>query len=678
MIADTVRYDPEGDRLIASGNVQIFFEGRVLSARTITYLNADGDILVEGPLTLKDASGTTLIAESAELDAELKSGLLHGARLVLAENFQFAATNARRVNGRYTSLERTVASACKICNHTDTPVWQIRANRIVHDEVEKRVHFEGARFELLGVPIAYFPYFYAPDPSVSRASGFLTPQFRNSDIFGFGVRVPYFYVLDANRDLTVTPFLTSRGANVLEGEYRQRFTNGDLDITGAVAIDDNPALPKFRAYVDADAEFRLKNNYIADFAVNWASDNAFLNEYGYSSSDRLTSSASLSRTTQTERFQVDIVGFQSLRDGVNDRTLPFLLPQISYEQYWDDPILGGQVSVQADALALGRIVGRDVFSLGGALAWRGDRILPGGVVGTIEAELDGRMYATGDDPAFPSGPKVIGRPAAALELRWPFSRTKGTTVQVIEPVVQLVYSDVWGDETQIPNEDSVQLEFDAANLFSINRFPGNDRSETGFRANVGMTFKQISQSGWNYSATLGQVFRDSKSTVFPAATGLNDLSSNLVAATNIEFPPYFSVANQTILSNSLNFERNDIQMGLNWDNLDLNASFVYLAADPGAGALTDRQELTVDGRYQFLPNWAVDFNWRRDLATDDNVSAAAGLEYGNECIRSRFSVSRRFTNSNSLPSSTEFGFTVSLAGLGGSTEKWPADQCSAP
>ena len=146
----------------------------------------------------------------------------------------------------------------------------------------------------------------------------------------------------------------------------------------------------------------------------------------------------------------------------------------------------------------------------------------------------------------------------------------------------------------------------------------------------------------------------------------------------MEFPPVFTLANQTILSNSFAFERNDTQVELNLDNLDLSASYVYLAPDPGSGAFNSRREITLDARYQAAPNWALDLKWRRDLAAKDDVSASAGVEYGNECIRSRFSVSRRFTNSNSLPASTEFGFSVSLAGLGGSTEKWPAHKCVAP
>ncbi len=678
LIADQVRYDANSDSLIATGNVQIFFENRVLEASKVEYQNATGQIVADGPLTLRDGNTTTILGSSAEIDGELRSALLYGARLVLAENFQFAADKARKVNDRFTVLDRSVASACQICNRDDVPVWLIRARRIVHDAETRTVHFEGARFEFLGVPIAYFPYFRTPDPSVERASGFLTPQFKSSDIYGFGFRIPYYFVIDANRDLTVTPFLTTSGAKILEGEFRQRFYNGDLDFTGAIAFDTDPDVPATRAFIDGTAEFDLRNDYRLNLELNWVSDDAFLSEYGYSSADRLTSSAQVSKQTDSSYFKLETVGFQSLRDGVDDRTLPVAFPRISFENYWTPQTIGGRAGIEADARALVRLDGRDVASAGGTASWQASTHLAGGILGSLQAQMSARAYVTGDDPAYPDTAQFIGVPALSAELRWPFSRVSKGTTQVIEPVFQIVYSESWGDTSGIPNEDSADLEFDAANLFSINRFPGDDRFETGLRANVGLSFNQFSDTGWNYGITIGQVFRQKKSSEFPGATGLNDLSSNFVAATNIDFPPYFSVSNQTILSNSFDFERNDIQMTLALDTFELDASYVYLSPDGSLTTGNGSQELRFEGRYQATPNWAIDVEWRRDLAGDDDVTAGAGIEYGNECVRSRFSVSRRFTNSNSLSESTEFGFTVSLAGLGGATEDWPAQNCVAP
>ena len=42
------------------------------------------------------------------------------------------------------------------------------------------IYFEDARLEFFGVPLAYIPYFSAPDPTVKRKTGFLIPTFGTS------------------------------------------------------------------------------------------------------------------------------------------------------------------------------------------------------------------------------------------------------------------------------------------------------------------------------------------------------------------------------------------------------------------------------------------------------------------------------------------------------------------
>ena len=46
---------------------------------------------------------------------------------------------------------------------------------MIHDGNEKMIYFEDARLEFFGKPVAYMPYFSAPDPTVKRKSGFLIP-----------------------------------------------------------------------------------------------------------------------------------------------------------------------------------------------------------------------------------------------------------------------------------------------------------------------------------------------------------------------------------------------------------------------------------------------------------------------------------------------------------------------
>src|SRR5262249_59471801 len=106
---------------------------------------------------------------------------------------RFAATRAERP-GNFPVFNTGVDTACEPCieNPTKPPKWQVKAARIIHDQDEKMLYFEDARLEFAGVPLAYLPYMSAPDPTVKKKTGFLTPNYRTSSGYRVGLTVPYY------------------------------------------------------------------------------------------------------------------------------------------------------------------------------------------------------------------------------------------------------------------------------------------------------------------------------------------------------------------------------------------------------------------------------------------------------------------------------------------------------
>lgn len=675
LLADSVVYDADRDALVATGNVEIYFEDQVLRATKVVYFNQTGLVDAEGPLILTSPDQETLIADAASLNSELRSGLIYGARLVLAQNFQFAAQRAERLNARYSVLSNTVASTCQVCANDPTPLWLVRAKRIIRDNKEKQLHFENVRFEFGGVTLAVLPYFRLPDPSVKRATGLLRPQLRSANTYGTGFKLPYFIVLDDHSDITITPFLTTKGTALLEGEYRRRFADGDLNFDGAIALDDQNTQGGVRGFINADGNFRVFSDHNLNFRFRRTGDKNFLNEFGYSETDRLTSKVTLSRQRPNEYISYNATDFQSLRASENDDNIPFVAPEITYERYRDDAPFGGRLSTEASVVGLTRQQGRDVFKLGGEVRWERLETLPFGLRGQALGGASGWLYSVQNDPAFPTDPRGYLASTAAVDLRWPLIRRTKEATQILEPIAQLVYRDVVGKDGAIPNEDSAQIEFDASNLFALDRSPGSDLVEKGLRLNLGLNYTHLSTEGWNYGLTLGRVYRNRTLNQFAASTGLNGKSSNFVAAANLAFPPYFNLSNQTLFNNNLSFSRNDIQASVNYKDLGLTANYVYLLPDVTANSFIKRHEITLNSNYKLNDNWTIGAAYRRNIASGKDVSRDLTISYGNECILADFSVSRRFTISNNIPPSTEFGFSISLVGFGGNEQPRPAHGC---
>lgn len=680
LVADSVTYDRDGRTLTASGNVEVLYQGRVLRASRIIYDEAAGEVRAEGPITLTDPAGGVMLADKATLTPDLEDGLISGARLLIAGQMQLAAVEVRRTGGRYATLQRVIASSCTICAENPTPTWALRASRVTEDAVERRIYFENARLEMFGVPVALLPRLSIPEPGVDRATGFLVPIYRQSDIYGFGIKVPYYRTLGASADATVTPFVTTQGGILLEGEYRQRFDNGVFDIGGSVAVTNSLEEDAGRGFITATGDYRLRGGFLAQFDFSVASDDNFMAQYDYSDADKLTSMAWISRTLADEYVELGTVAFQSLREDEDTAEIPFIFPEFYYRRLFDTPAIGGRLGVGGDALGVLRHSGINMVRGGGVLDWQQQLMLPYGFVTETTALGALEIYRVWEDDEQPREMLVRATPTASATVRWPWVRSTGGADHVIEPIVQVAYSHEFGD-TDNPNEDSQLPEFDATNLFSLNRFPGLDRLETGLRANVGINYTRVDPAGWQARVTVGRVYRESPEPDFPEGAGLAGRYSDYVGAVALDFTSGLSLINRSLFDPEFDFRRNEFAMVYDSERAGLAASYVYLAQDdsnPILGPQPETNEFSIGARYRVLPNWEVRGSWRYDLTTNSNLRAGAGITYGNECAEFDLSVSRRYTSWGNLPPSTSFGFDVRLAGLGTNQERdWPPRVCMA-
>ena len=684
LVADQVSYDRESGRLIASGNVEVLYEGRVLRAKSIVYDQRADRIEARG-LVVTDDQGGVMIADSAAMTPDLENGLIESARLLIAGRMQLAAAEARREGG-YDTLYRTVASTCTICAGDPTPTWQIRASRVIRDEAAKRIYFENARFELLGIPVGWLPRASIPEPGVQRADGFLLPTLvSSSQIYGFGFKLPYYGTLGDQADVTVTPFVTTSGARILEGQLRQRFERGGYNIAGSLALDDGLDDDEngLRGAVSAQGAFALPRGFIGDFDLNWASDDSYLGQFDYSDADRLTSTAAIHRTRVDEYVSFGTVAFQALAGSqdVDASTIPFAFPEVTYRRLYTTPALGGgTLGIDGESLGIIREEGQNMFRAGGGVDWTRDGNLGHGLMAEAIGAIDFDAYRAWD--ARESGDtEDYARtvPTGSVELRWPWLRATETAQHVIEPIVQVAYSHAFGD-TDVPNEDSQLVEFDDTNLFSLNRFPGLDRLETGLRANLGVSYTRQDPDGWSLGLTVGRVVRATKSDAqFYEGTGLAGKWSDYVAAASLQFDWGLSLVNRSLFDDSFDFVRNEFALVYEGERGSLQAAYVYLEEDdsnPFIGPQPETSEIALDARYRFLPNWELRGLWRYDAVANSNLRAGAGITYGNECAEFDLSLQRRYTYTDNLPPSTSVAFGLKLSGFGDEGEtKWPARVC---
>ena len=303
--ADSVTYDTQARIARAIGDAEAFYGDRVLGADALIYDVENGTVSADGAVALRNDDGSFLFAEDAVLATDLTDGTITQPRLLIEGGGKLAAVSGERIDGRYSVLSKAVYSACDVCIDDPTPLWRVRANKVIHDEVTRDIIYQDATFDVEGVSVFYLPYFRHPDPSVERRSGFLTPKISRNETIGLTVKTPYFLNLAPNRDLTVTPYVTSRDGLLLEGEYRARTEHGQYRLFGTGTINNTLGDgDEFRGALNGDGLFELDplgvEGWYAGFDIDLASDDTFLRRYEYSDEDRATSRAFVG--SQTDRM----------------------------------------------------------------------------------------------------------------------------------------------------------------------------------------------------------------------------------------------------------------------------------------------------------------------------------------------------------------------------------------
>ena len=671
MIADRIEILPNGT-LRASGSVTVWHGEVQITARDITYASGEGQLSLTGPIKLQDGSGTVILADQADLSPDLSAGIITSARIILSQQVQIAAAQISRVNATYSEASHVSATSCFVCNG-QTPLWQIRAKRIVHDSAEKQIYFDQAQLRLLDVPVFFFPYLRLPDPSLKRATGFLVPELTTSTTLGTAIRTPYFIKLDDHRDITLLPMVSSR-TNTLGLRYRHAYRTGIIELEGAYSRDMLLA-GQDRGYLFGTANFALDTGYALKGQLQSTSDPAYLFEYDVKEIDRLENKITLEHSQSDRNIELRFSNYHSLRDSESNATQPTLVTEAIAQQRSYPNGLGGVLDLEASLLTSFRsstspvdgpdsgdeVDGYDTLRLSSLAKYRRDWVLPKGLVVDFATELEASQYVVRQHQNIaPVNTRISG--SGALGLRWPLAqRFASGAVQRLEPRMQL--AGVVSNSDPIPNQDSTQVEFDEGNLFRFNRAPGFDLIETGTRVNIGLTggidYPNQTKIGWE----IGRIYRTDSANSFTKTSGLGGHVSDWLLATHVKTPLGIELVARSLLKDFGQLTKSEVRASWRTDKHRLDATYAGLTADEAENRDVALSSLALKWNYQFLPDWLSTSEFQFDTSIGEASKFKFGLEYANECVVVDFSASRRFATSSTLTDKTEFGLSVELAGF---------------
>ena len=161
-----------------------------------------------------------------------------------------------------------------------------------------------------------------------------------------------------------------------------------------------------------------------------------------------------------------------------------------------------------------------------------------------------------------------------------------------------------------------------------------------------------------------------------SGTGLDDTRSDWLLGIRLDLPNRLGLTGRALVSDAFEVSKADIKMRYGGTRFDVETGFLYLAAAPSENRPDELAEWTVDATWRIDSQWTGRADWRYDVEAGRATTAGIGFGWRNECVNVDLSLSRRFTSSNNVTPSTDFNFTVQLAGFGGSSKiDRPAASC---
>lgn len=711
--ADEVEYDRERGIVTARGRVEAWQNERILRADEFSYDRNTSIATVRGNVQMMEADGQVLFADSAELGQGFRDGVLTGVRALLAANGRMVANGIRRTTAplpegapentprqTLSDISRVVYSSCNLCERDPSapPLWQVRARTATQDTAAQRIAYRDARLEVYGVPVLYTPFFSHPDPQSPRGSGFLFPTVGSTRFLGGFIQTPYYWAIDEQSDLTVTPlFSTSQTPNV-GAEYRRRFNSGDIQAQFSGGYFNPGTLGgstggkrEFAGHIYSRARFHLDENWRVGVEINRASSEQYLRTYRFEFRRVLTSTAFLEGFWGTEGYaRIDTRLYQGLRTTDNDRLFPIVGPNAYGEYAPRERYLGGFLQVNTGLLGITRLTGASSQRTTLQANWRREEIDPVGGVWNFRMQGDLRGYYASRQSINTIGAKVVttttnneangfhgdGNVRAAIDWRMPLVRSAGAYgTQTIEPRIQLVTGPNTGRQTRFPNEDSIDLEFTDANLFNLNRFNGRDRQEGGTRVDGALRTAWDFPNGGRVEAIAGRSWRIHRDATFAAGSGLDRRGSDYVGRLTVAPAHWLDIQARTRLDGETGQHRfSDYIASTSFtgvvpgvDSVGLQAGYLYTTPQPYLRPLRTRNEVmvgvTANTRTASGSNWRIGVSARYDLDIDRPVLVQGIAGYEDECFILEGRFVRRFAR-DAITRQEYAGNTIFLIRLG--------------
>jgi LPS-assembly protein len=571
-----------------------------------------------------------------------------------------------------TFLDKAVFTSCK---KTDKcPPWKMRANKIHHDKNKKQITYKNAWLELYDYPVAYFPKFFHPDPSVERQSGLLIPEIGDHSTLGDSLYLPYFFVISDKKDITLKPRLFNNNTFILQSEYRQITKNSTTIIDSSITtghdsseFDKDDTRSHF--FVNSKIDLNFKKFIISNLEVNYekVSNDNYLKLFDFIKSPLLLKKNDVLETLiklDLEHDEFDLTAsfemYETLSGSNTDR-YQYVLPTYSFSKNFDLDQLEGSFNFNSSGnntlkdtnILTSRLINDVNFT-------SIDTYSDNGIIKNFKILTKNINSIGKNSTKYKNSPQSELISAYNYDLSMPLGKKYKNSRNTLTPKISFKLS-----PHDMKNHTSTSRRINIDNIFSSNRLGLGDSFETGESLTLGIDFvkekinkinNEIIEIEDYFDFKLATVFRFKEEDNLPINSTLNKKTSNIFGQLNFKPNENISLNYNFSLNDNLDtFEYNSIASKFDFGNLSTEFNFLEERGVVGNSNLIDNTTV-----YNFNEYNSLTFGARRNRELNLTEYYDLIYEYKNDCLIADIKYRKDYYNDADIIPKEELFFSITI------------------
>jgi len=553
-----------------------------------------------------------------------------------------------------TKIYKATFTTCNTENK-ECPGWEIQSEEFTHDKINKVFEYKNSWLKVFDKKVLYFPFFSHPDPSVDRKSGFLTPVYGSSNNLGSWINIPYFKVINEEKDLTFNPRIYADDKIILQSEYRQAFENSNLISDFSFNNDGKNTNTHLFAKIDGNLSSKTK----FDFKYQDVTNDNYLKIHNLSNSSPIIENESLLTTQFKITKNIDnntdldtsFTVYEDLSKRDSDR-FQYILPNFTYTKNIIIPDnYNGNFKFISSGFQKNYDTNKYESLLINDFLFESDNIISeSGLLNNYDLLIKNFNSYTENSSSYTEKEDYEVFGSILLKTSFPLKKVNEYSQNYLKPIMAIRYSP---NNTKNISDKDVRLDYD--NIFSLNRIGTNEIVEGGKSVSLGLEYEKRNLLNKKIiGLNIANSISEKKNNNLPSKSKLNETRSDFVG--NLSYNP------NDILNFEYNFSYDKNLDGSNYDSVSASINvnnfvtdFNFISED---GEIGNNEIITNTTTLKLNNENNLKFKASKDLKNDFTEYYNLIYSYETDCLVASAEFNKKFYRDGSLLPDKSLLFTI--------------------